>query len=631
MKVQLRNLSLVGTSRKIAFSSGLNIISGPISTGKTSLLNLCRILLGSGVKGIPEEVKLIHGIAGTINLQNNEYDIFRTLSASDTSKVEIAGENITDILPALRRDIGYSETYGHWLLKNLRLPLLEVPSAPTKYESDPTPVSINDFFAYCDLPKEEIRSEVFGHRHPFKDIKRKYVFKILYGEYDIELEHKIRELRDVRNNLRSLNSDSKSFERLLSGTRWENRAALEKALTAAKSNKVRIVAKQKKLASTSSSSPKSRNLRMEIHSLDRKLADLTTDLNREGENINNLKRLVAQLENQHKRLTRSIVANLKLVDIEFQICPRCGASLEISRSDTDHCYVCLQTPKLTYDKKDLIAEQSRITSQILETRDLINERALRIEKIKDVIVKIENTRLKTGNELDIRLKTFISDSSSIIESLASERAKVIATIDQLEDYLTLFEKRDSVASSISKYSEKEKKLIADIDAAMVRHDDVESIIQKLEDEFSNILQEFNLPKFLGPKPRAEINRTTYMPLVNGRNFDSLLSEGLSVEVNIAHALAHQRLSLKYGIPLPNILFVDGISGAFGQKGYDPKRIASIYQYLIKISQEFENDLQIIVADNRVPSFAREFLSVEFTERNRLIPEKDLTKLKKANQ
>ncbi len=43
MKVQINSVSLIGTERKVEFEPGLNIITGPITTGKTILLNLCRV------------------------------------------------------------------------------------------------------------------------------------------------------------------------------------------------------------------------------------------------------------------------------------------------------------------------------------------------------------------------------------------------------------------------------------------------------------------------------------------------------------------------------------------------------------------------------------------------------------
>jgi hypothetical protein len=45
----------------------------------------------------------------------------------------------------------------------------------------------------------------------------------------------------------------------------------------------------------------------------------------------------------------------------------------------------------------------------------------------------------------------------------------------------------------------------------------------------------------------------------------------------------------------------------------------MYNYLIKVSDEYQDRLQIIVADNTVPQNARKYLIAEFREEDKLIP------------
>ena len=90
-------------------------------------------------------------------------------------------------------------------------------------------------------------------------------------------------------------------------------------------------------------------------------------------------------------------------------------------------------------------------------------------------------------------------------------------------------------------------------------------------------------------------------------------------INTAHALAHQLTCLHFQLPLPNILLIDGLSGNMGYKNEDLKRIEAIYNYVIKISQEYQDQLQIIIADNTVPENARQYVFAEFDDNNKLIP------------
>jgi hypothetical protein len=182
VRLRVETVDLVGVERQIAFEPGLNVVLGPISTGKSTLLRLCRILLGAAVEDIPPEVRdNVSALTGRVRIDESSYSVVRSLVGTDTAKVEIAGDGQAWRLPALRRDATATTTYGRWLLERLGLPALDVPMAPTRpAESGTTPVSVNDYMLYCHLTQDEIDSSVFGHRDNFKNIKRKYVFEILY-------------------------------------------------------------------------------------------------------------------------------------------------------------------------------------------------------------------------------------------------------------------------------------------------------------------------------------------------------------------------------------------------------------------------------------------------------------------
>lgn len=118
---------------------------------------------------------------------------------------------------------------------------------------------------------------------------------------------------------------------------------------------------------------------------------------------------------------------------------------------------------------------------------------------------------------------------------------------------------------------------------------------------------------------STIDLRTYLPVLYGRRFDELSSQGLKVLVNVAHALAHQRTAAEQNIPLPNILFIDGLTSNIGHEDLDQERVEAIYRYLISLSREPGERLQVIVADNDVPSFAREFITLRLSEDDRLVP------------
>ncbi|MDQ3254386.1 MAG: hypothetical protein M3R15_10845, partial [Acidobacteriota bacterium] len=158
-----------------------------------------------------------------------------------------------------------------------------------------------------------------------------------------------------------------------------------------------------------------------------------------------------------------------------------------------------------------------------------------------------------------------------------------------------------------------------IEAALSNESAFNERVSFLEETFTEILERIRAPRYTNAGPTS-IDRRTYLPIYDGRRFDELQSQGLQVMINVAHAVAHQLTALHFGLPLPNILLVDGLTGNIGYEGLDLERVEAIYSFLMEITEEHGEELQIVVADNSVPGFAKDFLLIEFTDTDKLIPQ-----------
>jgi hypothetical protein len=69
--------------------------------------------------------------------------------------------------------------------------------------------------------------------------------------------------------------------------------------------------------------------------------------------------------------------------------------------------------------------------------------------------------------------------------------------------------------------------------------------------------------------------------------------------------------------------VDGINKNIGTAEYDAARIDDAWTQLIELSNSLGDELQIIVAANDVPEFARPYIRLPLSANDRLIPTADL--------
>ena len=619
MRLRINKVALQGTSRVVEFNPGLNVITGPIATGKTTLLRFCRSLLGASLDSLPPEARSAVGaVSGELLIGAETYFLVRPVTTTRTARVDVASRNEAYRLPVYQPDSSASVTFIRWLMDRLDLPRLQVPSAPTKPESDPTPITLGDYLLYCTLLQEDIGSSVFGHKDPFRNIKRKYVFEILYGLYSLETAKIQEELRDVQTKLRQLTNQSELFVSFLEGTALGNRADIERNITLLESDLQEIENASRNMADKLRATPEIQDLQKKVLDIESTIGRLTAELDAERQSNENLQRLAKQLETQISRITRSIVAQKYLVDIDFVICPRCGAALASERGNEDLCYLCLQPPHPVLTRQSLIDEQGRLESQLIETQELLESRNKRSSELSRELVSLKDGADHVRHELNFKTQTFVSPEASLISQLAERRAGLISNLSRFKEYLQIFGKLDSVHKIIEDLRDRKTSLEADLDLASTRAGKSEEQISVLEQEYNRILERFYPPEF-GEEAFSSIDRRTYLPVFRGRRFDDLSSPGLATLVNVAHVLAHHMTSLNLGLNLPSILFIDGLSEHLGQEGLDPKRLSAIYEYLIHVSAQLGDRLQIVVVDNEFPDIAREFIRLELTESDRLIP------------
>ncbi|HEX8377852.1 MAG TPA: AAA family ATPase [Pedobacter sp.] len=618
MKLFIHSIDLIGGDRKFDFDKGLNIITGPIATGKTTLMR-CLSGMFAGDISVPRETREnVTNLAGQIQIKEETYSIVRPFVTTRNAKVDIAGRFESHRLPVYQGDVNDPLTYRDWLLEKMGLPQLEVPTAPTQIESDKSPLTVSDYLLYCYLRQTEIDECVFGHTKPPKNIKRKYVFEVIYGKFNIEISKLQDRQRELVSELRRLKGQSKTVEEFLEGTNIANRAMIRQEI---KNIEDRIANFEKESTAISNrvlTETNTQQLKSTIFNLEKKIEAFLKSVDFEKNSIEQKNALLAQLQTFSSRLTKAIVAGNYLLDYDFIACPRCNSSVSLERAEADICYLCLQTPSQQISRDDLIAEQERIDHQINETRELIRGHEATIKNITGEIKTIEASYNRLKDELDYRTKSYVSATGEKIAEIEHQRTSLQEEKKRYEDYLNLFTRHDKFKERISVIETQLQELELQIEAALSAASNFEDRVNRLEENFRQIVDELRIERF-PDHGFTGIDRKTYLPVFGGRRFDEVQSLGLKVMINVAHAVAHQLTSLELNLLLPNILIIDGLSSNLGYKGIDLERIKAMYHFLIKINNQYKDSLQIFVTDNSIPEFAEEFRKYEFTSEDKLIP------------
>lgn len=600
-RLELIEVDLVGTSRRIYFHSGLNIVLGAITTGKTTLVRLVRAMLGTMPSGLAPEVDNVKAISGRVYLGNGEWRLYRPRTTTSDALVEISeeqptpsGEPTSYRLPVASKD----RSYSLFLLDQLSIPAVSVPRARRSPTGGLTPVTMTDWLGYCVITGDELDTEVFGHRRDWRDEKRRWVFELAYGFYNPQLALFNAELRSIELQLAALDQNATILRAFLAETPFANTDALESQLAERGDELQRTLTRRRHLTDDADEIPGVQALRQTLLATRSRRAEVTNNVSRIQAQLTDLRDLLRQLSAQSARLTRSVVADEWFVDFDFVVCPRCGSDVHPERAVPDLCYLCSQQPQPGPSQVELLAEQDRVTNQIQETAEIIDAREISSSQLTVEAARLDASIVNISKDLDQFTNAFVSDRASRLQHHASEQARLEGEITRLQEYLVLVRRYQQQARSRRQLEESRDKIVEQIHGLELSPTDADANVQSLERRMLEYLQELHVPS-LGPELSVHINRSNYLPEVAGRTFDELSSQGLTTLVNVAHALAHHTVAIDRGLPMPGILVLDGISANAGHEGFDQERVSDVYRLMNSVAEKYRGALQIVAVDNEL--------------------------------
>jgi hypothetical protein len=613
----VNSIELVGGDRSLDLEPGVNVVVGPIATGKSTLVKLLRALFGNVPSMPPEVEQNVSAVRASVTIGVESFNIMRRLVTTDTALVEIVSDDEALMLPASRPTATRDLTYSTWMLHRLDLPQIAVPAAPTRPESEPTSVSVADYLNYSFLRGDEIDNCVFGHTNAFRDIKRKYVFEIVYGLYDESIAELQAELRSIEAELTFLRGEQATTKRVFEGTELESIEAVRVALGEREREVARLMNEESGLADASAAELGTASLRQDVERANSELAYRRLELESAKAQLQDLDALVVQLEAQQARIVRAILAEEALVDFEFVICPRCGQELADERGNDGQCRLCLQAEPQHAHVEGLESERERLDEQLRETIELLEARRLSFTEIEDGLVAASQRRAQLAAHLEQVTAAFVSDRQQTIADAAAARATAAAEAAKFRDYLVILERAEASEARVAELNAQRVRLRERLEEASARLRAGQENVDALNDRFLDYVRRLEVPSF-GEALTAHIDASTYLPVVAGRRFETLSSQGLQVLVNIAHALAHHTVAIDRGLRLPGLLVLDGPSSNVGTEGFDAQRLADVYDLLAEVGAEYSDSLQIIVVDNTIPERAEEWVRLRLEEDDRLV-------------
>jgi hypothetical protein len=588
------------------FRPGVNAITGPISSGKSSLLELIKYGLGGKALVMPAVRDNVRTVVLRFRAGDEHWEFTRALRSHvvhvyDLKAQEALGEWAATNRQNMRR-------VGPELMDALGLPRdWRITKSRKKPTDETVPVSFWDVYKYLYLDQNRIDTSVIGHTDPNLDNKRLAVFELIYGLANprtVELQTARGKRRAEATSLREKASSVARFlEDMGEPRRAEiasRRGALASELQLARSA---LVAAR----SAAESGLVTRESFTAIAAGRARLDDLISRRNALERSIEEAESVVAQLDLDETQVRRSSSASLTLSGLEFVQCPRCLQSLPDDRFDEQHCQLCGQPQAPGEVSKPAEAMLRVVREQRRETQDLLVADRAALAALKAEGEAVQAALLAGLRQVSDEGARPGSPLLDVIEEATARVAACEAALVRLGEtearWATqeqMHAEADDLDKAARRFAEEETRLKLELSENSTR-------LLELSGLFSEILKGLRDPWFT----EAHVDTNTYLPMVDGELFEMLaVGGGRKTIVNLAFHLANLYMSLSEGASmlLPNLLIVDSPRKNVGQDELDQSVVSAIYGRLRTLQAASPDRFQIIFADNDMPSEARSWVA-----------------------
>lgn len=601
--IAFNELTLYGRAEHVTyrFESGVNLIVGPVGSGKTSILELLKYTLGGNATLSPAVQESVVSTAVEIALGGHRFIVTRHIGASTVQVRTDDDEPVaTYATVAGRSDPPISDA----LLAALDIPALRVPRSRRRPTGASTRITFFDVYAYLYLNQTEIDRSVVDHLDSYRDPKRRATFELLYGLSNatlLDLEVQRGELQEQVAQQRTRASEILAFLRAaeqpnVDQVRREHEAA-SAALDAARAQRIRLQSEAR--VATASAQP----LRNRLSGLEEAQVAGRDRISEMSSGIQRLRSLVAQLDLDSSRIDRSLSAGEVFSGLDYSVCPRCLQRVDAHRTDQETCYLCSQPHSSDDAAARLQDERLRIAAQRQETIELIERDQADLSGLRARAEVREGEIGTVREELNTETANYVSPRFTEIEAIGEDLGRLEAQLASLDRARKLWDMFGSIETQIRTLEGEIIRLDAAIEEARGALTEGAQRVSVLSELFTETLERLQLPWL----ESAHIDAATYLPTVNGRTFEELSSGGMKTLVNDAYHLASLRYTLTHDDSLlPLLQVIDSPRKNFGSGRDDQVLSENLYRRIRALADTFGNRFQLIVADNDAPPIARDF-------------------------
>lgn len=615
-KLFIRQLTLGGLKRNftINFRRGLNYISGPTSTGKSTIVELINYALGSeDHKDYIEVGRNCTEVELEIEIGENVYKIVRPLfdfgRPAKLYRFQVSEQQFSTEFELLPIESPANErSLSRFLLNQLGFFDIKIVNQL---------FSFRDIYKFCYLKQTEIDNEdIMKETTSGPSIKRKPTFEIIFNIFDSmlsDIKAKIKEqtelIADLEKKKQGVYEFLKSINLLDINEYHEQKRKLEEQII-----------EKRTILYTLKSGKKHQNM-LPGGELEEAILRKRTEIKGYSEELTNqtlyvekLTLLRNQYQSEIEKIEFLLEGSISLNQYTFEICPSCLNELKIHETG---CKLCGNTMQgLSEDEQK--AYKSESTRLKFKYNKLSKFLVDQIELIQNLEKKRMQVKFELQDEEDklnhLRMK-FISPYLEEVERINLELGECKNQLKELERTLKVIHEFNVMLNKLNDENELLNKLKGQVKEIESSNKNKNTVVDRVSEVYFDILKAFKFPKL----SNAYIAEKNYLPYVRGKKYSKIGSLGSVTMLTMAYYLSVLIVGIEDQNNHPGLLIIDtprknlGADPSKDETLFKDEEIYnSIIRFFIKLDMEQGDKLQLIIINNGYPEFlSRKYVVAEF--------------------
>lgn len=602
----------------------LSVITGEISTGKTSVLEFIDFALGGRNHPKHQEVqRQARALLVEVEVDGEVRTVERTLFVSEKFAFihDVGIDHLDEPHAKQRKRVGRpseSDSISSYLLEACGLAGISLKEAPTQEQSGTDPLSIRDLMWLSFLENDRMDSKQLLHESAYMEhLKLQQVVEVVFGVHDDQLAKLSQAITEAEARKSRLEAELASLTSFLEEQEVPSSPELEARARQLIDEQIELAGQLGTLDHTMRAhSNFADDLRQKYGRESRSARELTAHIRDRTTLLQRLLPLRAQYAEDEDKLTFYDEAKTLFDPLRIVTCPAClqalDGSVEIDKGD---CSLCGNHVAPTIDAIDVSAELNAVRLRQREVSKYINEVEANLDGLNARYAKASVAEKAAQQQLDATVAQdvapFVAERDLLVRQAEARTAAQAAVRKQIEYRKGVARRQLDLATVERQIASLRKEHRKRKEGGTTRAE----VVKSLSARFHSILSDFGFPKLDDPQPAHLDDR--FIPHARGLVYRDLGSAGAKTLISVAWYLTLFELAAEDGAAHPGFLMIDSPQknlrppSGTGDEYQTGDIVSRVWKRLIKSANDFPRH-QLIVVENRPPDFVKTHVVMEYS-------------------